>query len=162
MVVGQREEIVTQVGEIGELTIEGHREPFPFAAMRTFKRLSIGPVIGTTGRIAHVADGGPARVLLHDAVVLGLMVQAKCLDDRADLLVGIQDLAAAGIIGRKARGQLAAILQIEQQPGHKPRHVVRAPGGHEGRRRGAVEMIDRGNPTFMVKFGHAYLCAGEG
>ena len=154
MIVGQREQFVAQIGEVGELAVEGHGEPFPFAAMLAFKRLSEGAVVGATGGIAGMADGGPAREFLHDAVVFGLMIEPKRLDDRADLLVGIEDLAAVGIVGAEASRQLPAILQIQQQPRHEPRNIVLAAGGHQRRRRGAVKMIDRGNPTLMVKFGH--------
>src|SRR5262249_14641410 len=100
------------------LPVESNSEPFPFAAVVALKGLSKSPIIGAAGGIADVADGGSARVLFHDTVVLGLVIEPEGLDNRADLLVRVENLVALGIERAEARRQLAPILQVQQQPGH--------------------------------------------
>ena len=117
------------------------------------ERLGVAAVVGAAGGVADVADGGPAGVLLHDAVVLGLVVEAKRLDDGADLLVGVEELVAIGIVGGHAGGELAAVLHVEQHPRHQPR-TCSGPAGGQRRGRGAVEMINRRDAAFVVQFGH--------
>ena len=92
VVVGLGEQLVAQLGEVGELAVEGEGEPFPLAAVVPLERLGVAAVVGAAGGVADVADGGPARVLVHDAFVLGLVVEAERLDDGADLLVGVEEL----------------------------------------------------------------------
>ena len=88
------------------------------------ERLGVAAVVGAAGGVADVADGGPAGVLAHDAFVLGLMVEAKRLDDGADLLVGVEEFFAVGIEGGEAGGELAAVLQVEEHPRHQPRDLL--------------------------------------
>ncbi len=94
VVVGLGEQLIAEFGEVGELAVEGEGEPLPFAAVMALERLGVAAVVGAAGGVADMADGGPARELLHDAFVLGLVVEAEGLDDGADLLVGVEDLFA--------------------------------------------------------------------
>src|SRR5262249_13433190 len=99
-------------------------------------------------------DGRPAGVLAHDAFVLGLVVEAKRLDDGADLLEGVQQLLAAGGEGGEAGRELAAILQIEQQPRHEPRYLLRSGPWGQPRRLGTGQMVNRGYAALVVQFVH--------
>ena len=131
VVVGLGEELVAQFGEVGELAVEGEGEPFPFAAVMALERLGVAAVGGAAGGVADVADGGPARELAHDAVVLGLVIEAEGLDDRADLLVGVEQIFALRVEGGEAGGELAAVLQIEQHPRHQAGDLFRPGQGRQ-------------------------------
>src|SRR5262249_10184090 len=96
------EQFVAQIGEICELAVEGDAEPFPLAAVLPRERLSIAAVVRSAGRVAHVANGGAAPVLAHDALVLGLVVHAEGFDDRSNLLVGIEEFLAMRVVRAEA------------------------------------------------------------
>ena len=73
---------------------------------------------------------------------------------RADLLVGVEQLFALRVEGGQAGGELAAVLQVEQQPRHQAGDLLRP------RQRGqlgglAREVVDRGNAALVVQFVHA-------
>src|SRR5438132_5326079 len=102
-----------------------------------------------------MADGRSPHVLLHDAVVLGLVVEAERLDDRADLLKGVDDLFAARVIGGEPRRQLAAVLQVQEHSRHQPRDLVRSRQRRQLRGAGTIQMINRRNAAFMMEFVHA-------
>src|SRR5207237_9374523 len=106
--------------------------------------------VAAAGGVADVADGGPPGKFAHDAFELRLMVEAEGLDDRADLLEGVEDLVAAGIVGGEASRQLTAVLQVEQDPWHQGRAVVRPLSGREFRRLRTIEMVDRGDATLVL------------
>ena len=65
--------------------------------MIALEGLGVGAVVVAAGGVADMADGGPAGVLAHDAFVLGLVVEAKRLDDGADLLVGVENFSRWGL-----------------------------------------------------------------
>ena len=123
--------------------------------MVPLERLGVAAVVGAAGGVADVADGGPAGVLLHDAFVLGLVVEAERLDDGADLLVGVEELFAVRVVGGEAGGQLAAVLQVEQHPRHQARDLFGPGSGASREARGRRQMIDRGDPALVVQFVHA-------
>src|SRR5262249_10862826 len=63
--------------------------------------------------------------------------------------VGVEDLLAARVVGGKAGGQLAAVLQVQQQTRHEARHPLgTGQGGEAGRRppRGGVGRGYAGRP----------------
>ena len=155
VVVGLRQQLVAQFGEVGELAVEGEGEPLPFAAVMPLERLGVAPVVGPAGGVADVADGGPAGELLHDAFVLGLVVEAERLDDGADLLVGVEEFFAARIVGGEAGRQLAAVLQVEQHSRHQPRHLLGTGQGGQPRRLAPRQMINRGDAALVVQLVHA-------
>ena len=66
VVVGSGEQFVAQLGEVGELAVEGEGEPLPLAAVAPLERLGVAAAGRAAGGVADVADGGPAGVLLHD------------------------------------------------------------------------------------------------
>src|SRR5208283_1631035 len=94
-------------------------EPLPLAAVVPLERLSVTAIVGAAGGVANMADGGPARVLLHDALVLPLVIEAERLDHSADLAEGVDQPFAMGIVRREAGRQLAAVLQVEQHARHQ-------------------------------------------
>ena len=118
MVIGEREQLGPELGEVGQLAVEREAEPFPLAAVMPLERLSIAAVVRAAGGVADVADGRPARVLLHDAVVFGLVIEAEGLDDRPDLAERVDDLFAAGVVGGEPRRQLAAVLHVQEHSRH--------------------------------------------
>src|SRR5262249_5068769 len=101
-------------------------KPFPFTAMMALERLSVTAIIGAAGSIADMADGRTPSVLLHDAVVLGQVVEAESLDDGADLLVSIENLLAAGVVGAEAGGKLAAVLKVQEDSWHQAGDLLRS------------------------------------
>src|SRR5262249_23681599 len=124
--------------------------PFPFAAVLPFKRLGVAAIVGAARGVANMANGGPARVLAHDAVVLGLMAKTERLDDRADLLVSVEQFFAVRVVRREAGGQLATVLQIEQDAGHEAGDLLRPRLGRKAGMQRAVEMVNRGDPAFVL------------
>src|SRR5439155_3980208 len=92
MIIGQSEKLGPELGEVGQLAVEREAEPFPLAAVMPLERLSVAAVVRAAGGVANVANGRPTRVLLHDAVVFGLVIEAEGLDDRPDLPEGVDDL----------------------------------------------------------------------
>ncbi len=101
-----------------------------------------------------MADGGAAGVIAQDGLGLGGMVEAKCLDDGADLLVGVEDAFAMGIERGHAGGELTAILQIDEHADHKPGDLLGAVLEGEAGRRRALHVIDGRNAAFVVQFLH--------
>ena len=61
VVIGLRQQLLAEFGEVGQLSVEGESEPFPFAAMMAFERLGVTLIVGSTGGVADVADGCGAR-----------------------------------------------------------------------------------------------------
>ena len=110
MVIGQLEQLVTQLIKVGQLAVESDTEPFPFATVMAFKRLSEGTVVAAAGGVANVTDGCPALEFTHDRFVLGPVVEAERLDDAADLPVGVEDFIALEIVGREPGRQLTTVL----------------------------------------------------
>src|SRR5437667_10091255 len=102
-----------------------------------------------------MADGCPAHVLLHNAVVLGLVVEAEGLDDRPNLLKRVDDLFAARVVGGEPRRQLAAVLQVQEHSRHQPRDLVCSRQRRQLRGAGTIKMIKRRNAAFMMEFVHA-------
>jgi hypothetical protein len=64
---------------------------------------------------------------------------------------------------RKSRGQLAAILQIEEHPRHEPGHLICPAGRRQPRGDCPLQMIKGGNATLVVEFAHrvGYSCEAE-
>ena len=57
MVVALGEELVAQGLVVRELAVEREGEPLGLAAVVSLKRLGVGPIVATAGRVADVADG---------------------------------------------------------------------------------------------------------
>jgi hypothetical protein len=104
-----------------------------------------------------VANCGTAVEFLHDVVVFLAVIELERLDHRADLAIGIEQFFALGIISREARGKLAAILQIQQKPRHQTGNLTWVDRLQQRRRRGVGEMINRGDPAFVLHLVHKNL-----
>ena len=59
MIIGLSKELIAEFGIVGELAVEGEREPFPFAAVMPLERLGVTAIIGPAGGVADMADGRP-------------------------------------------------------------------------------------------------------
>ena len=113
-----------QFAIIGQLAVEAEAEPFVLLQMVPLERLGVTAVFGAAGGIAHVADGRPAGVLLHQAFVLAAMVHAENFADAAHVFVRVQQLLAVGVERGHAGRKLAAVLNVQQHPRHQPRNFV--------------------------------------
>src|SRR5262245_20586171 len=122
--------------------------------MRAIERLGVAAVVGAAGGVAHVTDGRPAIVLAHDALILRLVIQPERLDDGADLLVRVENLAAARVERSETRRKLPAILQVQKNARHQPRDAVGASYGRQPGGRWTIEMVNRRNAAFVVKLVH--------
>src|SRR5436853_7221610 len=80
-------ELRPQIRVICQLAVESKAEPFPLAAVVPLERLGIAAVVGAASGVADVANRRPAGVLPHTGLALRGMVQAKRLDDAAELLI---------------------------------------------------------------------------
>jgi hypothetical protein len=151
--VGLAEQLVAEGLKIGELAVEAEGEPLAFFQVMPFERLSVVAVVRAARGIANVANCRAPRIFPHQALGFAAVRQAKHLADRPHLLVCVQKLLAAGIETGHSRSQLAAVLNIKQHPGQKPRDFVGAAFGTE-RMLLARQVIDRGNAAFMVQVAH--------
>src|SRR5207253_959990 len=86
-------------------------------------------------------------------LVLVRLAEAEDLADRAEVLVGVDQFAAAGAVARDAGRELAAVLQVEQHPRHEPSDLVRI--AVEDRRGLAIaEVVQGGHAAFVLEFIH--------
>ena len=155
VVVALLQQLALQLLVIGELAVEGEGEPLGLAAVLALERLGVAPLGAAAGGVADVADGGGAVVPLHDRLELVPMVEAERLGHRPQLLVGLQERTASGMIAGHPRGELAPVLHVEQHPGDQPGHAVAVPRdrGQRGDRC-AVGMEDGRHATLVVQFAH--------
>ncbi len=79
-----------------------------------------------------MADGGAPGELALDVLGLARVVETERLDDRADLLVRVQQLLAPRVERREPGRQLTPVLQVQQDPRHEPRHLSRRRRGVSG------------------------------
>ena len=131
--------------------LKAKAEPLVLLDMMPLERLGVAAVVGPAGGVADVADGGHADVLLHQRFILAAVVEAKNLGDRADFLMGIDQLLAMRIEGGHARGKLPAVLHVQQHPRHQPRDFVGALLGAQRAEPPPGQMVDRGNTAFVVQ-----------
>ena len=148
VVVGQQ--LRPQLRVVGQLAVEGEAEPLVLLDVVPLERLGVAAVVGPAGGVADVADRRPAGVFLHQALVLGPMVHAEDLADRADFLVGVDQLVAMGMIGGHAGRQLAAVLDVQQHPRHQAGDGIRPAVRAQRTDAPARQVIDRGHATFVV------------
>ena len=102
-----------------------------------------------------MADGRPAGVLLHQALVLAAMAQAEDLADGADVLVGVDQLVAVRDcrwscrrpVGRGS-GCPAASAACSRETSLRPLL------GTQRADAPARQMVDRGHAAFVVQFAH--------
>ena len=79
-----------------------------------------------------------------------MVVHAEGFNDGTQLTICVEQLLAIGSVGRKPRGQLPAVLHVEQHPRHEPRHLFGASLGRKAGVQRAAEMVNRGDPAFVL------------
>src|SRR5262249_564577 len=127
---------------------------FPLSAMVALEGLSMVLVVLAARGVTNMADGGAAGVFAQDVLGLGRVIEAKRLDDGADLLVGGQDVIAMRIERGHAGGELTTVLRVDEHANQQARHLFRAVTRNEVRGCGAFQVIDGRDPTFMAQFVH--------
>ena len=60
VIVVAGEDFRTQLRVVGQLAVEAECKPLPLLDVRTFQGLGVAPIFGAAGRVADMADGGPA------------------------------------------------------------------------------------------------------
>jgi hypothetical protein len=88
VVVGQQ--LVAQLGIVGELPIEAKAEPLVFLQVVSLKRLGVVQVILAACSVSNVTDGGPANHSRHDAFSLAVVAQVENFAYRTDAAVRVE------------------------------------------------------------------------
>ena len=149
------QQAVAQLLVVGQLAVEREAEPLVLLQMMPLERLSVAAVVRPAGGVADVTDARATGVLVHQLVALQPMGQAENFGDGADLLVSVDQLIAVGIVGRDARRQLSAILDVQQHAGQQARYLVGTRLRTEWASGHIRQMIDRGDAAFVMEFAHA-------
>ena len=162
MIVRFVQQFVGQFAIVGQLTVESEREPLAAVKVVIFKRLSVAAIVFAAGGVADVADRCRTRVLFHQRIGFGGVREPKHFLDRAQLAVGVQQLAVAGLGGEagNASRKLAAILHVQQHPRDQRGSLIAIVGRKQVTDRSG-QVIDRGNTAFMVEFGHRFSSRGN-
>lgn len=124
--------------------------------MRPLERLGVAAVVPPARCVADVADRRRAGVLIHQGFGISRMIQLEHLRDGADVPVGRDELLLAVAVARHSRRKLSPVLDIQQQPGHQPRHVLRILPGRNRARFGGRKVINRGYATLVIQLGHEH------
>ena len=124
VVITLAEQLLFELLIIGELPVEGEREPFRFAAVVAFEWLGVVSVVAPAGGITHVADRDRPVHSAHDRLEFLAMIEPERLGDRAHLFVGVDERIAVGTKAGHAGGELSPVLHVEQHPGYEPAHAV--------------------------------------
>lgn len=153
--IGQQ--LVAELGVVGQLPVEGKTEPLVLFDVRSLERLGVVAVIGAAGGISDVPDCRRAPVLPHEAVVLAAVVQTEDFGHASHVLIGIKDLSSSGLIRAHPGCQLSPVLDVEEHPRHKSHDFCRLPVGAKRTRSTAGKVIDRRYPAFFVHITHGRL-----
>ena len=148
------QKLLAQVPIVGQLPVEGEAEPLVLLDVVPLEGLGRAAVVLAAGGVADVADRRPAGVVLHQALELAAMAQAKDLAHVAQVLVGVDQLVSAGRVGRDAGRQLAAVLNVQQHPRHQPGNLLRPLLGAQRAYAPIGQMIDRRYAAFLAKLAH--------
>ena len=127
VVVALVEQLVLELVVIGELAVEGEGEPLGLAAVLALERLGVAAVGAAAGGVADVTDRRRAVDALHDGLELVAMVEPEGLGDGAQFLVGPEQGVAVGLVAAHPRGELAAVLHVQQHPRDQPGDAVDLP-----------------------------------
>jgi hypothetical protein len=147
---------------VGELTVEAKREPLVLFDVMSLKRLSVSLIVGSTGGIAHVANRGNPRVLVHQSDGFVLMIQVEHFRDGADIFVGVDQLWLFRSVCCHPGGQLSSILDFQKQSRNMPRNLGRVTFGCKPMWF-ARQMVNRRNTTFVKQIGQgSILWSGRG
>ena len=97
---------------------------------------------------------GPVHAL-HDRLELVAMVEAKRLGDRPHLLVGADQRLAIRPVAGHPRGELAAVLHVQEHPRDQPRDAVDISGDRRQLGDGAARGVEYGrDAALVVEFTH--------
>ena len=155
VVVALGQQLVLEGLVVGKLAVEREGKPLGLAAVVSLERLCIVSIVAAAGCVADVADRQRAVDPLHDRLEFLAMIEAKRLGDRAHFLVGLDQRTAVGPKTAHPRGELAAVLHVQQHPGHQSGHAVDVAGDRRQRRdRRARGMVNGGHAAFVVKLTH--------
>ena len=158
VVVAIGEDLSPQFGVIGQLAIKSEGEPLPLLDVGALQWLGVAAILGPAGRIADMADRRRTGVLIHEPVIDAPVAHPEHLAHTPDIFVGGEKLIAIGIPGRHSGRELAAILDVEEHPGHEPGHVVGTL--HRAQRAGRApgEVIDSRQAALVMEFSHHIAC----
>ena len=171
MEVGCGQDLFTQLGVIGQLTVEGKAEPFSPRDVLTFKWLSVAGIVCAAGGIANMTDGRLARMIGHERLVRAFMIHAKDFGHTADVFMSLNELQACRIVAGEPRGQLATVLHVQQHAGDQTRcpipychrffrcgidirFVFLAQLGNQRTEVARIQMIHGGYAAFVLQFVH--------
>jgi len=154
VVVRHCEQFGLELVEVGELAVKRDGEPLPLALVIALERLGERLRFRAGGGITDVADGRPTLVIGHDFGVLRALAGAKRFGNGADGAIRVEELPADGVVSAKPRGELAAVLQIEQQPRHKSRRGFGRDFLKQRRCGGARKVINGRDSTLMLQQFH--------
>src|SRR3989344_2512307 len=115
VVIHLLEEVLLELHVVREVAVPAEREPFPLPAVDALERLRQRLVLVARCRVAHMADALVARVVLEDLEALHPVGGAEHLVHGAEVLERGKDLRTGVVEGGESRGQLAAVLLVEQQ-----------------------------------------------
>ena len=158
VVVAIGEDLRPQFGVIGQLAIEAEGEPLPLLDVGPLERLGVAAILGPAGRIADMADRRRAGVLIHEPLIDAPMAHPEHLAHAPDILMGGEKLVAIGIPGRHSGRELAAVLDVEEHPGHEPGHVVGPLHRAERAGRAPRKVVDRRQAALVMEFSHHIAC----
>jgi hypothetical protein len=152
MVVALFQQLLLEVLIVGELPVEGEREPLGLATVRPLERLRVAPVVLAASGITDVPDRGRPGLLLEDRFKLVFLIDAERFGNRAEFLVGIEQRLSIGTETRHPGGQLTAVLDVEEHPRHQPGHAVGVSAvGCQQRHRSTGQMVDCDNAALVVQ-----------
>ena len=120
----------------------------------TFEGLCVAAIILTAGGVANVSDRSGTGVLLHHHLGRFGVAEMKHLGDGADVTMGVDQLFPVWAEGGHSGGQLAAVLNVQQQSGHQPRCFLRSLRGRQAARLAVRQVVNRGNATLVEQLGH--------
>ena len=103
VIVAVGQQLVAQLGVVGQLAVEAEAEPLVLLQMVPLERLGVAAVVRAAGGVANVADRRPAGVLRHQALGLAAMAEPKDFADAAHLLVGVEELLALRVEAASCR-----------------------------------------------------------
>ena len=152
VVVGQQ--LVAQLGIVGQLAVEAEAEPLVLLQVVPLERLGVVQIVLAARGITNVADGRPAGHPRHDALGLAAMAQLENLADGPDAAECVEQLLPVGMVARHAGRELAAVLHIQQDPRDEPRNFVRPLRRAQRAYGRARQMVDGGKSALVMKFAH--------
>ena len=152
--IGIGKDFRPQLGIIGQLPVEGEREPLELFDMPPLEGLSVAAVFLAAGGVTDVTDRGRAGISPHQRFKLGPMVEPKHLADGADVFPFDQELIAAGVKAGHSGGQLPPVLHVHEHAWDHPRDRIGTVSRDEPARFRVREMIHGGQAALVEEFRH--------